>query len=58
MYVIPTICPQVSVEFFALFKAKFEAGSQFFKSAMFLGLPKLQVEQHTLVLNEMLLNSQ
>jgi len=37
---------EVSVEYFILFKAKFDAGSQFFKSAIFLGLPELQVEQH------------
>jgi len=63
--VILIICPpvgafnilEVTVEFFALFKAKFDAGSQFFRSAIFLGLPKVQVEQHTLLLNKVLLNS-
>lgn len=39
------------------FKAKFGADLLFFKSAIFLGLPKLQVEQHTLVLNKIFLNS-
>jgi hypothetical protein len=46
-----------SVEFFALFKEKYDADSLFFKSAIYLGLPKLQVEQCTLVLNKILLYS-
>jgi hypothetical protein len=43
---------------FHCLKAEFDAGMLFFQLCHFLGMPKSQMEQHTLILNKTSLNNQ
>jgi hypothetical protein len=49
--------PEVSIAFFPQFIAKFDTDALFFQVCHFLDTQKLQMEQHTLELNNTLLNS-
>lgn len=64
-YVIPIVSSpkptsdisKVSVAFFSHLKQNLMQIMLFFQVCLFLGIPKLQIEQHTLSLNKILLNN-